>query len=127
VIVWLERDVLLALHDAVLATTGGQAGIADYLGLELLRLRQLPPGRTEDGALPALAAAQTCALIERPPFRSGNLATAAAAMETFLALNGLELAVPEEDIAVAVRAVADGEWGAPDLSEWLGRSVRPIC
>jgi death-on-curing protein len=124
VIVWLERDVLLALHDAVLASAGGRAGIADYLGLELVRLRQLPPGRVERDTLPALAAAQTCALVERPPFRSGNLATAAAAMETFLGLNGLELAVPEEDVAVAVRAVADGDWDAVELAEWVARSVR---
>ncbi len=123
-IVWLERDVLLALHDAVLASAGGRAGIADYLGLELVRLRQLPPGRVERDTLPALAAAQTCALVERPPFRSGNLATAAAAMETFLGLNGLELAVPEEDVAVAVRAVADGDWDAVELAEWVARSVR---
>lgn len=115
---------MLALHDAVLATVGGKAGIADYLGLELVRLRQLPPDRMTQDTLPALAAAQACAMIERPPFRSGNLATAAAAMEAFLALNGLDLAVAEEDVAVAIRAVADGDWDTSELAHWLHRSVR---
>jgi len=127
VIAWLEREVLLALHDAVLATAGGEAGIADYLALEVLRLHQVPRGSFDRSALPAMAAAQACELMERRPFRSANAATAAAAMETFLALNGLDLAVPEEDVAVAVRAVAEGEWAAAELAGWLERSLRPAA
>ena len=40
-IVWLDRDVLLAIHDAVLADHGGTLGVADYLALDVVRTR--PP------------------------------------------------------------------------------------
>ena len=126
-IVWLEREVLLALHDAVLATAGGEPGIADYLALEVLRLHQVPRGSFGGDALPAMAAAQAYALIERRPFHAANRATAAAAMETFLALNGLELTVPEEDVAVAIRAVADQDWNGSHLTAWLEANLRPAA
>ena len=124
-IVWLERDVVLALHDAVLSAHGGETGIADYMALDAVRGRSALGGRarTEDAA--TVGALILCAFISRRPFRSGNARTGAAAMETFLNLNGLELAALEEDVAVAVKAVVSGEWTSEDMAGWLNQSVKP--
>jgi death-on-curing protein len=123
-VVWLERDVLLALHDATLAAHGGTPGIADYMGLEMLRARPMDLAGRSAPSVPDLAAAQLCGFLLKRPFRSGNRRTAAAALEAFLALNQHELAVPEEDLAHAVQAVADGAWPPTVFAEWLNQSVR---
>ena len=126
-IVWLERDVLLALHDAVIATHGGAPGIADYMGLEMVRARPMDLAGRHAPSVPELAAAQLCGFLLKRPFRSGNKRTATVALEAFLSLNGYELAVPEEDLAYAVRMVAAGEWTPAALAEWLNQSVcRPV-
>lgn len=125
-IAWLDEEALLALHDAVLATVGGAAGIADFLTFDRASIAPPAGAPISPDTVIVLAAAQALAIAERRPFVSGNLATAAAAMETVLNLNGLILAVAEEDIAVAIRAVAEGSWQAAQLMEWLNRSVRDV-
>lgn len=125
-IVWLDRDVLLAIHDAVAAGHGGRAGVADYLALDVVRTR--PPSAPRGAELDPveLAAWQAYAILTRKPFRGGNRRVAAVVMETFLALNGRELAALEEDLAVAVLALADGDWTPHDMVDWLNRRVRPV-
>lgn len=123
-IVWLDRDVLLAIHDAVLADHGGASGIADYMALDVVRTR--PPSAPRGAELDPveLAAWQAYAILSRKPFRAGNARVAAVAMETFLALNGRELAALEEDVALAVSSLAAGDWTPQDMVAWLNRSVR---
>lgn len=123
-VVWLERDVLLALHDAVIAAHGGTPGIADYMGLEMLRARPMDVAAKGVVSPVDLAAAQLCGFLMKRPFRSGNRRTAAAALEVFLGLNGYELMVREEDLAEAVRSVAEGAWEPGAFAEWLNQSVR---
>lgn len=126
-IVWLERDVLLALHDAVVATHGGAPGIADYMGLEMVRARPMDLAGRHAPSVPDLAAAQLCGILLKRPFRYGNKRTAAAVLEVFLSLNDYELAVPEEDLAYAVRMTATGDWTPAALAEWLNQSVRRLA
>ncbi len=124
-VVWIERDVLLALHDAVLAAHGGTPGIADYMALEMLRARPMEIAGRAAPSISDLAAAQLCGFLLKRPFRSGNARTATAALEVFLTLNGQTLIAPEADLALAVQSVVSGEWPPVTFAEWLNHSVHP--
>ena len=66
-----------------------------------------------------MAAAYAFHLRRNHPFLDGNKRTAAAAMGTFLAINGERADFDEAELAAAIEAVADGRWGKPELTSWL--------
>jgi death-on-curing protein len=58
------------------------------------------------------AAALGFSLISNRPFVDGNKRIGHAAMETFLVLNGFEIAAPVDEQEQVILRVAAGEWGA---------------
>ncbi|MBX9811051.1 MAG: type II toxin-antitoxin system death-on-curing family toxin, partial [Burkholderiales bacterium] len=103
-IVWLEKALVLAIHDRQLAEHGGSAGVRDEGLLESALARPQQSHAYGDPApdLADLAAALAYGLARNHPFVDGNKRTAHVAYRTFLALNGAELVATDEDKYVAM-------------------------
>ena len=125
-IVWLETELALAIHDRQLAEHGGSAGVRDAGLLEsaLARPQQLHAYGDPAPDLADLAAALAHGLVSNHPFVDGNKRTAHVAYRTFLALNGAELVATDEEKYLTMLALAEGKLGEQDFAAWLRKHVR---
>jgi death on curing protein len=121
--VWLDPEVILAVHDEQLAEHGGAAGVRDAGLLEsaLARPHNLAAYGEPDAA--ALAAAYGYGLARNHPFVDGNKRSAFVAVELFLALNGFQLEADDGACVVAMLALAAGELEEPEFADWLRRHI----
>ena len=116
---WLQRDVILAVHEQQLAEHGGGAGVRDSGLLEsaLARPENLSAYGKPDVA--QLAAAYGWGISRNHPFIDGNKRTGFVAVELFLALNGYSLLASDADCVVTMLAVAAGELSEAAFAEWI--------
>jgi len=126
VIVWLEKALVLAIHDRQLAEHGGSAGVRDVGLLEsaLARPQQLHAYGDPAPDLADLAAALAHGFARNHPFVDGNKRTAAVACETFLELNGATLEAEDLELYPLYLALAEGKLGEQDFAAWLREHVR---
>ncbi|HEY4254566.1 MAG TPA: type II toxin-antitoxin system death-on-curing family toxin [Roseomonas sp.] len=117
--VWLGLDLLLAVHDAQIAEHGGGEGVRDLGLLESAVARPLNLAAYGDPDLAALAAALGFGIARNHPFVDGNKRTAYVAVETFIALNGLQVTASDADCVVTFLSLAAGELSEEMLAAWL--------
>ena len=122
--VWLQSEVLLAVHEAQLAEHGGAAGTRDAGLFESALSRPqnlagygLPGGEAPDVA--DLAAAYGYGISRNHPFIDGNKRTGFVATELFLALNGWTLHATDADCVLTMLAVAAGDITEAAFADWL--------
>jgi death-on-curing protein len=125
-VVWVEKALVLAVHERQLAEHGGTGGLRDEGLLEsaLARPQQLHAYGDPPPDLADLAASLACGLARNHPFVDGNKRTAHVAYRTFLALNGAELVAADEEKYLAMLALAEGKLGEQDFAAWLREHVR---
>ena len=119
--VWLDRAVILAIHDMQLAEHGGGAGVRDAglldsaldKPLHLQAYGEPPP----DAA--ALAASYGYGISRNHPFIDGNKRTGFVAAELFLRLNGLALHADDASCVLTMLAVAAGDMPEEEFAAWL--------
>ena len=119
--VWLNRAVIVAIHEMQLAEHGGAASVRDAslldsaLGtpLQLDAYGEPPP----DAA--ALAAAYGYGLSRNHPFIEGNKRTGFVAAELFLRLNGLVLCTDDASCVLTMLSVAAGDITEDAFAAWL--------
>ena len=123
--IWLDGDVLLAVHDEQLAEHGGQAGVRDMALFDsaLACAQQVATYGTPDVA--ALAAAYGYGILRNHPFLDGNKRTAFVAVELFLILNGYRVAASDVDCVIVMLEVASGNITEPDFSAWINKHLTP--
>jgi death-on-curing protein len=124
--VWLDRDVMRAVHEEQLAEHGGGTGVRDEGLFEsaLGRPLNLAGYGAPDAA--ALAAAYGFGLARNHPFVDGNKRTAFVAVELFLWLNDWRLVADDADCVLTMVSVAAGELSEDELAQWLrARIQRP--
>lgn len=117
--VWLDCEVLRAVHEEQLAEHGGAPGLRDAGLFEsaLARPQHLAAYGSPDAA--DLAAAYGWGLARNHPFVDGNKRTAFVAALLFLALNGLDLVADDGECVLTMLAVAAGELSEPAFAAWL--------
>ena len=127
-IVWLEKALVLAIHDRQLAEHGGSGGVRDETLLEsaLARPQQLYVYGDPAPDLANLAASLSYGLARNHPFVDGNKRTAAVACETFLELNGATLEADDLELFPVYLALAEGKLGEKDFAAWLRAHLRLI-
>ncbi|MDK9725069.1 MAG: type II toxin-antitoxin system death-on-curing family toxin [Sterolibacteriaceae bacterium MAG5] len=123
--VWVERSVLLAVHDEQLAEHGGAAGLRDEGLFDSALARPLNLAAYDEPDTADLAASYAVGLAKNHPFVDGNKRTAFVAMELFLALNGTELTAGDTDCVLTMLAVAAGDMDESALADWLRRNSAP--
>ena len=122
--VWIDAEVLKAVHDEQLAEHGGAPGVRD-LGLfesALARPRHLAVYGDPDVA--DLAAAYGYGLARNHPFIDGNKRTAFVAVELFLMLNGWELTASDAEAVMTMLALAGGDMSEDDFAQWVKTHAR---
>ena len=123
--VWIEREVIVAVHDMQLAEHGGLPGTRDagLLDSALGRPQHLAAYGEPDIA--ALAAAYGWGIARNHPFIDGNKRTAFVAIELFLQLNGGALHASDADCVLTMLSVAAGDLPEDTLADWLRRHAAP--
>lgn len=124
---WLTRLVLDAIHQDLIATHGGLAGLRDGGLVEsaLARPRQtFACGSAPDIA--ALAASYGYGIARNHPYQDGNKRVAFVAMAVFAGLNGSELEAAESDVVDVMLRLAADELTEDQLAEWLRAHLNPM-
>ena len=124
--VWLDKDLVLLLHEDILAETGGAVGVRDAGLLDSALARPLNRYAYEGvSGIIELAATYAVAIASNHPFIDGNKRSAFMALGMFLEENGFGLVADADDATEAMMAVAKGETSIEDLAKWLlPRAVR---
>jgi death on curing protein len=116
---WVDKDVLLALHDESLAEHGGGIGLRDVGLLEsaLDRPKNLALYGSPDVA--ELAAAYGFGLAKNHAFVDGNKRVAFLAIGLFLYSNGYRLRATQPEATQTILALAAGELTENQLALWI--------
>lgn len=116
---WLDRAVVVAVHEAQLAEHGGGSGTRDagLLDSALARPANLLGYGTPD--VFALAAAYGYGISRNHPFIDGNKRTGFVAAELFLRLNGYQLGASDADCVITMLALAAGDFTEEAFAAWL--------
>lgn len=124
--IWVEREVVLAIHDMQLAEHGGLEGVRDLKLLEsaLARPRNLASYGDPDAA--ALAAAYGWGVARNHPFVDGNKRSAFVVTELFLQLNGYELTADDGHCVITMLALAAGDLDEQGLAAWLRQHMAEL-
>ena len=120
---WIDRRVLLMLHDESLAEHGGASGIRDEGLLDSALARPLNLAAYNEPDLAALAASYAVGLAKNHAFVDGNKRAAFLGMGLFLYLNGSKLIASQADATVTMLAVASGDIVEAALAEWIRRNM----
>ena len=121
--VWVLREVVIAVHQILLAEHGGLTGIRDEYLLDSALSR--PQQRfTYGGKLSIfdLAASYSYGLAQNHPFMDGNKRVALTVAAIFLGLNGYSLDAPEAEAVVTFEDLAAGNLTEEQLATWFESS-----
>ena len=123
--VWLDAQVMLAVHEEQLAEHGGGSGVRDQGLFESALTRPLNLVAYGDPDVAALAAAYGFGLARNHPFVDGNKRTAFVAVELFLALNGWKLMASDAQCVLTMLALAAGDLSEDEFAQWLRAHIQP--
>ena len=123
--VWIDPNVLYAVHDEQLAEHGGSAGVRDAGLFESALARPVNLAHYGEPDAADLAAAYGFGIARNHPFIDGNKRTAFVAVELFLALNGWDLLASDADCIVTMLGVAAGDMEEPAFAAWLRSPIEP--
>ena len=122
---WADSDIVLAIHEEQLAEHGGADGVRDMGLLEsaLARPRNLLAYGSPD--LADLAAAYAAGIARNHPFIDGNKRTAWVVAETFVELNGAEIAADDAGAYETMLALAEGRIDEGAFAGWMRPQLKP--
>jgi death-on-curing protein len=125
---YLTAGEVLHLYQNVMQQSGGGPGIRDLGALEsaIAQPRMTFGGEELYPTIVEKAAALAYSLIQNHPFIDGNKRTGHAAAETFVALNGWEIAAPIDEQVEVVLGVAAGSVSREELTKWLREHLREL-
>ena len=125
-IVWVPKEVVLVIHDLLLAEHGGQPGLRDegLLDAALARPQQILSYADPD--LFALAAAYVFGIIRNHPFLDGNKRTAFMVGFDFLYQNGKLLDALETQAVQMILDLATKIITEEEFAIWLQENSKKI-
>jgi death-on-curing protein len=124
--VWVERDIMLAVHDEQLEEHGGLSGLRDMGLFESAMERPKNLAAYESPDVSDLAASYGCGLAKNHPFLDGNKRTAYVAMELFLVLNGYQLMSSDADSVLTMLQVAAGDMSEKAFAKWIRNNIKEL-
>ena len=122
---WLNRKVLLLLHDESLAEHGGASGLRDEGLLNSALARPLNPALYEQPDVASLAASYGVGLAKNHAFVDGNKRAAFLAIGLFLMVNGFRLMATQAEATLTILDVAAGEIDEATLAQWIRTQIQP--
>ena len=116
---WIDKRLLLLLHDESLSMHGGASGMRDEGLLDSALARPLNIVAYGEPDVAHLAAAYGFGLAKNHPYIDGNKRTAFLAVGLFLRLNGQRLVASQTDATLTMLQVAGSELSEPAFADWL--------
>ncbi len=125
---YLILEEVLELHRLVLEQSGGLGGVRDLGGLEsaLAQPQMAFGGQELYPGLAEKAAALGFSLVCNHPFVDGNKRVGHAAMETFLVLNGWELAAGVQEQEQVILRLAAGNLKREEFTAWVQSHLKQL-
>lgn len=117
---WVSEQVVLAIHEQLVAEHGGLPGIRDQGLLQsALAKPQNISHYNEQADVAQLAASYGYGLANNHPFLDSNKRTAFVVMALFMALNGYRLYASDAECVLTMVGVASGAISEEHLAIWL--------
>ena len=116
---WINRDVLLLLHDESLNEHGGASGLRDEGLLDSALARPLNLLAYGEPDLADLAAAYGAGLAQNHAFVDGNKRAAFLAVGLFLLANGHRLKATQVEATLTMLELAAGHLSDADFAQWI--------
>jgi death-on-curing protein len=125
---YLTLAEILDLHARIIEQTGGATGIRDLGSIEsaLAQPQMTFGGQDLYSTIESKASALCFSLVMNHAFVDGNKRIGHGAMETFLVLNGFELASNLDDSEQTILQLAAGKLTRDQLTEWVATHVRRV-
>jgi death on curing protein len=117
--VWIESELVLAIHDRQLGEHGGTEGLRDEALHQSALGRPLNQFGYDSSDVVELAAEDTAGIVRNHPFIDGNKRTGFVVGVLFLELNGYRFTASEEAAAQAVLELAAGTMDEKGFCEFL--------
>ncbi len=121
---WIDKRVLLLLHDESLAEHGGASGMRDEGLLDSALARPLNLVNYGAPDLADLAASYALGLAKNHAFVDGSKRAAFLAIGLFLYINGYRLTAPQPDATVMMLDVAAGKIDEASLAAWIRQHMK---
>lgn len=125
--IWVDKAIVLAIHDEQIAEHGGGIGVRDIGLLESALDRPINLHNYEDADLIELAASYGFAIARNHAFVDGNKRTSAVVTELFLQMNGLDFVASDNAVVTTWLALADKGMDENEFVAWLRANVRPTA
>ena len=123
--VWLNRRIVVAIHEIQLTEHGGGLGLRDDGLLDSALARPLNHAGYGEPDVATLGALYALGIIRNHPFVDGNKRTGFAALFTFLSFNGMAFDPPEVEATMTILSLAAGELSDEAFIAWVQRSSHP--
>lgn len=121
---FLDRDIVLAIHEELLAAHRGAIGLISEPALTTALSRPKEIARAAPSSDAArLAAACAYGFVRSHPFVDGKKGVALTAMELFLADNGYELTARDEDCFIIMEQLSNREIDEEGLAVWVRANI----
>lgn len=121
---WINRQVLLLLHDESLAEHGGSSGLRDPGLLDSALARPLNLALYEQPDIAELAASYGVGLAKNHAFVDGNKRVAFLAVGLFLSINGYRLVATQAEATLTMLDVAAGDIEEAVFAQWIRQHMR---
>ena len=118
--VWVLPELILAVHQMLLAEHGGLQGIREQALLDSALARpQQKLAYEKDISIFELAASYSYGLARNHPFIDGNKRISLTVAAVFLELNGYSLNATEAEAVLMFQRLAAGTLSEPELANWI--------
>jgi len=124
--VWVNDEIVPAVHNRQLAEHGGVAGIRDQGLLESALHAPKNRWQYEESSLEELAASYAFHLAGNHPFIDGNKRTAYVCMRLFLKLNGLDIEASKKEKAQMMLDLSAGKMSLETVTKWIEQRMVPL-
>ena len=118
--VWVLPELVLAIHQTLLAEHGGLPGVRDQALLDSALARpQQRAAYDGETSIFDLAASYSFGLAQNHPFADGNKRIALTVAAVFLELNGFSLDAPEPETVLMYQQLSAGNITELELANWI--------
>jgi len=121
---WINRQVLLLLHDESLAEHGGASGLRDEGLLDSALARPLNLALYEQPDIAELAASYGVGLAKNHAFVDGNKRLAFLVVGLFLSINGYRLVATQAQATLTMLSIAAGDIEEAAFADWIRQHMQ---
>jgi death-on-curing protein len=122
---WVEKAVVLAVHEEQLSEHGGLSGLRDEGVLDSALAKPLHLVAYGHPDIFELAAAYAFGITQDHPFIDGNKRVSLVVTELFLGMNGYSLDASDMDCLTRWLDLSSGNLSEGQLAAWLRTSSTP--